>query len=43
MNFVYLTTNLENGKQYVGSHEGDISDNYLGSGILISKAIKKIW
>jgi len=41
MNFVYLTTNLENGKQYVGSHEGDINDDYLGSGILISKAVKK--
>jgi hypothetical protein len=41
MNFVYLTTNLVNGKQYVGSHEGDITDAYLGSGKNIIKAIKK--
>jgi len=41
MNFIYLTTNLENEKQYVGSHEGNSNDNYLGSGVLISKAIKK--
>ena len=32
MNFVYLTTNLINGKQYVGSHNGEENDSYLGSG-----------
>jgi len=41
MNFVYLTTNLVNGKQYVGSHKGDIDDNYLGSGKILLNAIKK--
>jgi group I intron endonuclease len=41
MNFVYLTTNLINGKQYVGSHEGDENDSYLGSGRVFRKAIKK--
>jgi group I intron endonuclease len=41
MNFIYITTNLINGKQYVGSHNGNKDDNYLGSGILILKAIKK--
>jgi len=41
MNFIYITTNLINGKQYVGSHDGEINDNYLGSGRLIIKAIKK--
>jgi len=41
MYFVYLTTNLENGKQYVGSHTGKETDGYLGSGILISKALNK--
>ena len=41
MFFVYLTTNLINGKQYVGSHKGDPSDSYLGSGNLIVKSIKK--
>ena len=43
--FVYLTTNIINGKIYVGQHI--LSDNkkwnatYLGSGTLIEKAIKK--
>lgn len=41
MNFVYLTTNKINGKQYVGSHNGEINDGYLGSGLLILKAIRK--
>jgi len=40
--FVYLTTNLVNGKQYVGDHSSDnLNDGYLGSGIVIVKAIKK--
>jgi group I intron endonuclease len=39
--FIYLTTNLINGKQYVGSHNGDKYDSYLGSGKNIIKAIKK--
>jgi group I intron endonuclease len=35
-NFVYLTTNLVNGKQYVGDHSCNnlVEDNYLGSGML---------
>jgi group I intron endonuclease len=41
MNFVYITTNLITGKQYVGSHNGDVSDSYLGSGKLLLKAICK--
>ena len=41
MNFIYLTTNLINGKQYIGSHDGTIDDGYLGSGIAIKLAIKK--
>lgn len=41
MNFVYLTTNLINGKQYVGSHYGNITDNYLGSGIILIESISK--
>lgn len=41
MNFVYITTNKINGKQYVGSHSGDISDGYLGSGKILKYAIKK--
>jgi len=38
--FVYITTNLVNGKQYIGSHNGKKSD-YMGSGYLIMKALKK--
>lgn len=41
INFVYITTDLTNGKQYIGSHKGYENDSYLGSGVLISKAIKK--
>lgn len=41
MNFIYLTTNLINGKQYVGSHRGAIDDLYLGSGKILKSAIKK--
>lgn len=39
---VYLTTNLINQKIYVGVHSTyNLNDGYLGSGKLISKAIKK--
>ena len=41
MIFNYLTTNKINGKKYIGSHSGSVGDNYLGSGNLIKKAIKK--
>jgi group I intron endonuclease len=43
--FIYLTTNLVNGKKYIGQRKiqkcGVDRDEYLGSGILITKAIKK--
>lgn len=39
--FIYLTTNLVNGKQYIGQHYGFEDDKYLGSGILLTKAIEK--
>lgn len=42
MIFTYITTNLVNGKRYVGSHRAnDFNDGYLGSGRLIQNAIKK--
>ncbi len=41
MNFIYLTTNLINNKQYVGSHKGTVCDLYLGSGKILKSAILK--
>jgi group I intron endonuclease len=42
---IYKTTNLVNGKIYVGQHliqpETSANDNYLGSGCLIQRSIKK--
>jgi len=39
---VYITNNLINNKQYIGDHTTkNINDSYLGSGLLIKKAIKK--
>ena len=38
---IYKTTNLLNGKIYVGFHKTDKEDGYLGSGKTILKAIKK--
>lgn len=39
---VYMTTNLVNGKMYVGVHSTEnLEDGYLGSGNLIKKAVKK--
>lgn len=39
---VYRTTNILNGKTYIGCHETyDINDSYLGSGKLLKRAIEK--
>ena len=38
--FIYITTNLINNKKYIGMHN-NFSDDYLGSGTLLTKAVKK--
>ena len=39
---IYKTTNLVNGKIYIGQHQTtDLNDGYLGSGIHLLRAIKK--
>lgn len=39
--YVYCITNIINNKKYIGSHSGELNDSYLGSGIYITKAVKK--
>lgn len=39
--YIYCTTNLINGKIYVGQHKGCFSKTYLGSGTIFKKALKK--
>ena len=38
--FVYKTTNLLNGRYYVGVHKGTTCDDYLGSGISLKRAVR---
>lgn len=39
---IYETINCVNGKKYIGKHATlNVEDDYLGSGILLTKAIKK--
>ena len=40
--YIYRITNLINGKTYIGQHKyKEFNDSYMGSGVLIKKAIKK--
>ncbi len=39
--YIYKTTNLLNDRIYIGQRRGEFNKEYLGSGIVILKAIKK--
>lgn len=42
MYYIYKTTNLINGKTYIGQHKYiKLNDDYIGSGILLRRAIEK--
>lgn len=42
--YIYKTTNLINGKIYIGQHKSEEYDSsYYGSGKKILRALKKIW
>ena len=41
-NYIYKTTNLKNGKFYVGMHSTDnLNDGYLGSGDRLRRSIRR--
>lgn len=39
--YIYKTTNLINGRIYIGLKTGEFNSDYFGSGVLIKRAIKK--
>lgn len=39
--YIYLVTDLRNNLKYVGQHKGVFDSNYLGSGLIISRLVKK--
>lgn len=39
--FIYITTNLITNQKYIGKHYGTENDSYLGSGLILQRAIQK--
>jgi group I intron endonuclease len=39
--FIYRWTNMVNNKMYIGSHQGNIDDGYIGSGVAFKWAVRK--
>jgi hypothetical protein len=39
--YIYKTTNLIDGKQYIGKHYGELNDSYLGSGKILKRALAR--
>ena len=40
--YIYLTTNLINGKKYIGQHRSkEFDKSYFGSGVVLLKALEK--
>lgn len=39
--YVYLTTNIVNGRKYIGQHKGEFDPAYIGSGTVLRRAIRK--
>jgi hypothetical protein len=41
MGYVYLWENIDNNMMYIGSHKGNINDEYIGSGTYFKRAYNK--
>jgi len=39
--YIYETTNLINGKTYIGKKQGKFDKTYYGSGMILQQALKK--
>jgi len=39
--YIYETTNLVNGKTYIGKKQGELDKTYYGSGMILKQALKK--
>lgn len=39
--YIYETTNLVNGKTYIGKKQGEFDKTYYGSGMILKRALKK--